>query len=217
MLDRIGVLERDNMSLRGMLCVEKERVDSLRRHMMYAQEELRQIRMSRYYDRADFRRLETFAMRRLDAAKNHGPNMESRDEHEDDNGDDNGNGNRDGGGHGNGNGMGGGNGNRHPNMNVGGVVPVTRECTYQDFVKCRPLNFKGTKGVVGLTRCFEKIVTVFHISNCLQKYQVKYATCTLQNNALTWWNSHKRTVEIDATYAMTWKALMKLMKKNLTR
>nr|GEX38881.1 hypothetical protein [Tanacetum cinerariifolium] len=28
---------------------------------------------------------------------------------------------------------------------------VTRECTYPDFMKCKPLNFKGTKGVVGLT------------------------------------------------------------------
>ncbi|GKB73959.1 hypothetical protein Tco_0935371 [Tanacetum coccineum] len=44
--NRIGVLERDNMSLRGMLYVEKERVDSLQRHMMYAQEELRQIRIT---------------------------------------------------------------------------------------------------------------------------------------------------------------------------
>ncbi|GKA29722.1 putative reverse transcriptase domain-containing protein [Tanacetum coccineum] len=28
---------------------------------------------------------------------------------------------------------------------------VARECTYSDFLKCKPLNFKGTKGVVGLT------------------------------------------------------------------
>nr|GEV49184.1 hypothetical protein [Tanacetum cinerariifolium] len=40
---------------------------------------------------------------------------------------------------------------------------------------------------------------------------VIYATCTLQNGALTWWNSHKRTVGTDATYAMKWKELMKLM------
>nr|GEV77568.1 putative reverse transcriptase domain-containing protein [Tanacetum cinerariifolium] len=40
---------------------------------------------------------------------------------------------------------------------------------------------------------------------------VKYATCALQNSALTWWNSHKRTVGSDASYAMTWKELMKLM------
>ncbi|GJS67151.1 putative reverse transcriptase domain-containing protein [Tanacetum coccineum] len=31
--------------------------------------------------------------------------------------------------------------------------------------------------------------------------------------ALTWWNSHKRTIGTDAGYAMTWKALMKLMTK----
>nr|GFD07897.1 hypothetical protein [Tanacetum cinerariifolium] len=31
MLDRIGVLERDNIRLRGMLCVERERVYSLQR------------------------------------------------------------------------------------------------------------------------------------------------------------------------------------------
>nr|GEX45591.1 putative reverse transcriptase domain-containing protein [Tanacetum cinerariifolium] len=29
---------------------------------------------------------------------------------------------------------------------------VTRECTYQDFMKCQPLYFKGTEGVVELTQ-----------------------------------------------------------------
>ncbi|GKB68979.1 putative reverse transcriptase domain-containing protein, partial [Tanacetum coccineum] len=53
--------------------------------------------------------------------------------------------------------------------------------------------------------------TVFHISNCPEKYQVKYATCTLLNSALTWWNSHKRTIGIEAAYAISWAELMKLM------
>nr|GEW38082.1 putative reverse transcriptase domain-containing protein [Tanacetum cinerariifolium]GEX55271.1 putative reverse transcriptase domain-containing protein [Tanacetum cinerariifolium] len=30
------------------------------------------------------------------------------------------------------------------------TVPTTRECTYSDFFKCQPLNFKGTEGVVDL-------------------------------------------------------------------
>ncbi|GJY00901.1 hypothetical protein Tco_0359053 [Tanacetum coccineum] len=34
---------------------------------------------------------------------------------------------------------------------------VTRECTYSDFLKCQPLNFLGTKGVVGLTQWFKKM------------------------------------------------------------
>ncbi|GKD62467.1 hypothetical protein Tco_1299976, partial [Tanacetum coccineum] len=103
------------------------------------------------------------------------------------------------------------NGDGSPHVNAGGVVPVAREYSYQDFMKFQPLNFKGTEGVVGLTRWFENIETVFHTSNYPQKCQVKYASCTLQDSALTWWNSHKRTIRTDAAYAMTWKALMKLM------
>ncbi|GJS65617.1 putative reverse transcriptase domain-containing protein [Tanacetum coccineum] len=53
--------------------------------------------------------------------------------------------------------------------------------------------------------------TVFNISNCPPKYQVKYATCTLLNSALTWWNSHKRIIGVDAAYAMRQVGLMKLM------
>ncbi|GKE79044.1 hypothetical protein Tco_1545164 [Tanacetum coccineum] len=113
--------------------------------------------------------------------------------------------NRDNGDGGNGNGENGNGGNGNPNENGRGDRPVARECTYQDFMKCQPLNFKGTKGVVGLIRWFEKMETVFHISNCLEKYQVKYATCTLLNSALTWWNSHKRTIRTEAAFAMSWE------------
>ncbi|GJY49151.1 putative reverse transcriptase domain-containing protein [Tanacetum coccineum] len=77
--------------------------------------------------------------------------------------------------------------------------------------KVQPLRFNGIEGVVGLTRWFEKMETVFHISNCPERYQVKYALCTLLNNALTWWNSHKRTIGIEAAYAMSSVELMKLM------
>ncbi|GJQ89612.1 putative reverse transcriptase domain-containing protein [Tanacetum coccineum] len=42
-------------------------------------------------------------------------------------------------------------------------------------------------------------------------YQVKYASYTLENSALTWWNFHKRTIGTEAAYALTWKDLMKLM------
>ncbi|GJY77212.1 reverse transcriptase domain-containing protein [Tanacetum coccineum] len=77
---------------------------------------------------------------------------------------------------------------------------ATRECTYPDFMKCQPLNFKGTEGVVELTQWIEKMETVFHISNC-----------TLLGNALTWWNSHVRTIGNDIAYAMTWTELKKKM------
>ncbi|GKF51313.1 hypothetical protein Tco_0147780 [Tanacetum coccineum] len=64
---------------------------------------------------------------------------------------------------------------------------AAREYTYSDFLKFQPLNFKGTKGVI------------------------KFATCTLLGNTLTWWNSHVKTVGHDATYGMPWKTLKKMM------
>ncbi|GKC01711.1 reverse transcriptase domain-containing protein, partial [Tanacetum coccineum] len=88
---------------------------------------------------------------------------------------------------------------------------ATHDCTYIDFLKCQPLNFKGTKGVVSLTQWFEKIESVFHICNCTVVCQIKFATCTLLGNALTWWNSHVKTVGHDVAYGMTWKTLKKMM------
>ncbi|GKD30702.1 hypothetical protein Tco_1241480 [Tanacetum coccineum] len=57
------------------------------------------------------------------------------------------------------------------------------ECTYSDFLKRQPLNFKGTEGVVGLTQWFEKME----------------------------YNSHVKTVGHDAAYKMPWKTLKKMM------
>nr|GEU54252.1 putative reverse transcriptase domain-containing protein [Tanacetum cinerariifolium] len=77
-------------------------------------------------------------------------------------------------------------------------VQVARECTYSDFLKCQPLNFKSTEGVVGLSQWFEKMESVFSINNCTVACQVKFATCTLQGNALIWWNSHVKGTDVVA-------------------
>ncbi|GJU20131.1 putative reverse transcriptase domain-containing protein [Tanacetum coccineum] len=113
------------------------------------------------------------ALRVRDAVRNLGPLMGDEGEQEVNGG----NGNR-----GNknvGNGNGNGNGGEY-GYNFRGFMPA-RECTYQDFLKCQPLNFNGTEGVVGLTRWFEKMETIFHISNYPEKYQVKYASCMFLN------------------------------------
>nr|GEV59302.1 putative reverse transcriptase domain-containing protein [Tanacetum cinerariifolium] len=76
--------------------------------------------------------------------------------------------------------------NENHGMNYGGFMPMARECTFQDFFKCKPHIFSGTEGVVELTCC-----------------------------ALTWWNSNKRTIGVDAAYAMKWAGLIKLMTEEL--
>ncbi|GKF24846.1 hypothetical protein Tco_0080740, partial [Tanacetum coccineum] len=55
-------------------------------------------------------------------------------------------------------------------------------------------------GVVGLSQWFERMESVFHISNYAVENQVKFATCTLHSVALTWWNTHVKTVGHDAVY-----------------
>nr|GEV89592.1 reverse transcriptase domain-containing protein [Tanacetum cinerariifolium] len=91
------------------------------------------------------------------------------------------------------------------------LAQAIRECTYTDFLKCQPLNFKGTEGVVGLTQWFEKMEPVFNSSNCTAGSQVKYAACTLQGVALTRWNSYVKTVTLEVAQALPWKTLKKMM------
>ncbi|GJZ88903.1 hypothetical protein Tco_0660685 [Tanacetum coccineum] len=227
---RVAELERDNRRLRGTASVESQRVDRLQYGMARMQRELRQIRRKMPNIRSGASRTREAvneqsdrwmaeALRVRDAVRNLRPLMGNEVEQEEVGGNGNGgNGDRGNGNRGNGDGGNGNRGNENGNgngnggeygYNFRGFMPA-RECTYQDFLKCQPLNFNGMKGVVGLTRWFEKLETVFHISNCPEKYQVKYASCTLMNSTLTWWNSHKRTIRNEAAYAISWAELRKL-------
>ncbi|GKB24721.1 hypothetical protein Tco_0864122 [Tanacetum coccineum] len=51
-----------------------------------------------------------------------------------------------------------------------------------------------TTRVIGLTQWFERMESIFHISNCTVGNQIKFATCTLLGSALTWWNSHVKAI-----------------------
>ncbi|GJR31819.1 putative reverse transcriptase domain-containing protein [Tanacetum coccineum] len=256
MIERINSLRLENLKVRAMLDIERDRVNSLRLHMSLSQEEFRQVRRDRDDTRGRLRRtmtntrsgmtpatIEEMINQRVDVA------LEARRINRDL---ELGNGNDNGGGDGNGNGTGNGNnrgdngdGNENRNVNRRGDRPVAREwmtsaaieeminqrvdaarwvngdlglgngndngggdgngndirngnnggdngdcnenrnvnrkgdrtgarkCTYQDFMECQPLSFKGTKGVVGLIRWSEKMEIVFHISNCPERYQVK--------------------------------------------
>nr|GEY62797.1 putative reverse transcriptase domain-containing protein [Tanacetum cinerariifolium] len=103
------------------------------------------------------------------------------------------------------------NGDDSHTSGTGRPVQVSRKCTYLDFLKCQPLNYKGTEGVVGLSQWFEKMDSIFSISNCTVACQVKFATCTLQGNDLTWWNFHVKTTTLEAAHAMPWRTLKKMM------
>nr|GFC50324.1 putative reverse transcriptase domain-containing protein [Tanacetum cinerariifolium] len=71
---------------------------------------------------------------------------------------------------------------------TGPTVPELTGCTYATFIKCDPLPFNGTEGTVGLCQWFEKLESVFQISECKEKDRVKFGMATLRGRALTWWN-----------------------------
>ncbi|GJS05741.1 hypothetical protein Tco_0322249 [Tanacetum coccineum] len=60
----------------------------------------------------------------------------------------------------------------------------------------REIKGTGTEGVVVLSQWFEKMESVFHITNCVVENQVKFATCTFLINAMTWGEIKKLEIEL---------------------
>nr|GEU64960.1 hypothetical protein [Tanacetum cinerariifolium] len=67
---------------------------------------------------------------------------------------------------------------------------VSRKCSYKEFMSCQPLNFK----------------------NC----RVKFATGTLTEEALSWWNSFAQPIGIKEACKITWVEFKKLLIKKRT-
>nr|GEU83749.1 reverse transcriptase domain-containing protein [Tanacetum cinerariifolium] len=90
---------------------------------------------------------------------------------------------------------------------------VARKCSYKEFMSCEPFNFKGTKGAVGLIHWFERTESAFSRSNCTEDCKVKFATGTLTEEALSWWNSFAQPIGIEEAYKITWFEFKKLLIK----
>ncbi|GJT63235.1 reverse transcriptase domain-containing protein [Tanacetum coccineum] len=90
---------------------------------------------------------------------------------------------------------------------------VARKCSYKEFMSCQPINFKGSEGAVGLICWFERTESVFSRSNYTEDYKVKFATGTLTEEALSWWNSFAQPIGIEEAYKITWVEFKKLLIK----
>ncbi|GJW62087.1 hypothetical protein Tco_0111422 [Tanacetum coccineum] len=80
-------------------------------------------------------------------------------------------------------------------------------------MSCQPINFKGLEGAVGLICWFEQTESVFSCSNCTEDCKVKFATGTLTEEALSWWNSFAQPIRIEEAYKITWVEFKKLLIK----
>ncbi|GJV99344.1 reverse transcriptase domain-containing protein [Tanacetum coccineum] len=90
-------------------------------------------------------------------------------------------------------------------------TPVTRTGNYKGFISCQPFYFKGTEGAVGLIRWFERTESVFSRSNCAEENKVTFATGTLTNDALSWWNAYAQPIGIEQANKITWTELKRLL------
>ncbi|GJR45441.1 reverse transcriptase domain-containing protein [Tanacetum coccineum] len=58
-------------------------------------------------------------------------------------------------------------------------APIARKCSYKEFMSCQPINFKDCK--------------------------VKFATGTLTEEALSWWNYFAQPIGIEEAYKINWE------------
>ncbi|GKE15265.1 hypothetical protein Tco_1422842 [Tanacetum coccineum] len=92
----------------------------------------------------------------------------------------------------------------NPNRNIGPTgTHVARKGNYKESISCQPFYFNGTEGAVGLIRWFERTESVFSHSNCAEENKVKFATGTLTDDALSWWNAYAQPIGIEQANTIT--------------
>ncbi|GKB02385.1 hypothetical protein Tco_0830474 [Tanacetum coccineum] len=69
-------------------------------------------------------------------------------------------------------------------------TPVAKRGNYKEFISFQPFYFNKMEGAVGLIRWFKQTESVFSRSNCAEENKVTFATGTLTDDALSWWNAY---------------------------
>nr|GEV51233.1 reverse transcriptase domain-containing protein [Tanacetum cinerariifolium] len=82
-------------------------------------------------------------------------------------------------------------------------IPVVKRGN-KEFINCQPFYFNDTKGAVGLIHWFEQTELVFSRSNCAEENRVTFATGTLIDDALSWWNAFAQPIGIEQANRITW-------------
>ncbi|GJY31319.1 reverse transcriptase domain-containing protein [Tanacetum coccineum] len=100
----------------------------------------------------------------------------------------------------------------NPNRNTGPTgTPVAKTGNYKEFISCQPFYFNGTEGAIDLIRWFERTESVFSRSKCAEEDRVTFATGTLTDDALSWWNAYAQLIGIEQANKITWIELKRLL------
>ncbi|GKE05970.1 hypothetical protein Tco_1397988 [Tanacetum coccineum] len=90
-------------------------------------------------------------------------------------------------------------------------TPAVKTGNYKEFISCQPFYFNGMEGAVGLIRWFERTESVFSRSRCAEENKVTFATGTLTDDALSWWNAYAQPMGIEQANRTTWTELKRLL------
>ncbi|GKA62472.1 reverse transcriptase domain-containing protein [Tanacetum coccineum] len=93
-------------------------------------------------------------------------------------------------------------------------VPTSPGKTYskaQAATMASASNPNRNTGAVGLIRWFERTESVFSRSRCAEENKVTFATGTLTNDALSWWNAYAQPMGIEQANQITWTELKRLL------
>ncbi|GJU98622.1 reverse transcriptase domain-containing protein [Tanacetum coccineum] len=100
----------------------------------------------------------------------------------------------------------------NPNRNTGPTgTPVTKTGNYKEFISGQPFYFNGTEGAVGLICWFKWTKSIFSHSKCAKENTVTFATSTLTDDALSWWNAYAQPIRIEQANKITWTELKRLL------
>ncbi|GJY26653.1 reverse transcriptase domain-containing protein, partial [Tanacetum coccineum] len=98
---------------------------------------------------------------------------------------------------------------------------VARQCSDKEafnacprpYINYQELNRVLPKRQLYRIRWFKRTESVFSHSNCTEDYKVKFATGTLTEEVLSWWNSFAQPIGIEEAYKITWVKFKKLLIK----
>ncbi|GJS19152.1 reverse transcriptase domain-containing protein [Tanacetum coccineum] len=100
----------------------------------------------------------------------------------------------------------------NPDRNTGPTrTPAVKTGNYKEFISCQPFYFNGTEGAVGLICWFKRTKLVFSCSRCAKENKVTFATGTLTDDALSWWNAYAQLMGIEQANQITWTELKRLL------
>nr|GEX71548.1 retrovirus-related Pol polyprotein from transposon TNT 1-94 [Tanacetum cinerariifolium] len=90
-------------------------------------------------------------------------------------------------------------------------TPIAKRGNYKEFISCQPFYFNGMEGAIGLIRSFKRTESVFSRNKCAEEDRVTFATGTLTNDALSWWNAYTQPIGIEQANKIAGTRLKRLL------